>query len=109
MTVRGSASNARPQDLAYLEAQAQLANAKVAAAREAAKAEAEEKARLGIDKAIDHARRLDELRQLIRATDPNRPGASRRSVSPLPADIEGSLRNCSAERLAELVASFRSL
>ncbi len=96
-------------DLAYLEAQAQLANDRVAAAREAVKAAAEEKARLGIDRAIDHARRLDELRQLIRATDPNRPGASRRSVSPLPADIEGSLRNCSAERLAELVASFRSL
>ena len=52
VTVRGSASSARPHELAYLEAQAQLANAKVSAAREAAKAAAEEKARLGIDKAI---------------------------------------------------------
>jgi hypothetical protein len=30
-------------------------------------------------------------------------------VSPLPADIEGSLRNCSAEHLAELAASFKQI
>ena len=30
-------------------------------------------------------------------------------MSPLPADIESSLRNCSAERLAELAASFQQI
>ncbi|CAE8699903.1 unnamed protein product [Polarella glacialis] len=129
-TVRVSAASARPrgqsvsfgdrpepktpeeepvQDLAYLEAQAELANARVSAAREAARAAAEEKARLGIDRAIDHALRLDKLRQLIRAADPDRPDDPRRPVSPLPADIESSLRNCSAERLAELAASFQQI
>ncbi|CAE8695359.1 unnamed protein product [Polarella glacialis] len=109
VTVRGSASSARPQELAYLEAQAQLANAKVSAAREAAKAAAKEKARLGIDKAISHARWLDDLRQLIRATDPDRPGGPRRSVSPPPADVEGFQRHCSAWRLDELAASCDEL
>ncbi|CAE8665492.1 unnamed protein product [Polarella glacialis] len=140
---RGSASSARPRsqsvslksdrpdprtptapspepvrtDLAYLEAQAQLANAKVTAARqaqaerEAARvAAAEESARLGIEAACDHAKQLDRLRQLIRATDPKRPvpTAPGSPQPPLPADIEGSLRNYSPEQLADLAASFAS-
>ncbi|CAE8686143.1 unnamed protein product [Polarella glacialis] len=96
-------------DLAYLEAQAQLASAKVTAAREAAQAAAERRARAESDKAVDRSRRLDEPRRLIRAVDPNCPGDSSRSVSPLSADTESSRRLHRKERLAELTASCDEL
>ena len=137
--VRGSASSARPRsqsvsfredrpdprtpatpspepvrtDLADLEAQAQLANAKVAAAREAQAdraASAEEQARLAIEAACEHARQLDHLRQLVSATRPTRavPTAPGQPPTPLPADIEGPLREFSAGQLAGIAASLTS-